>query len=224
MTFYPQLFIFDLDGVLTDTAHYHYLAWKCLAGELGLYFDEIINERLKGVSRMDSFDIILEVNHATHCFSSEEKNRLVSKKNSLYIQFIEQITDDDILEGILPLLYAAKEKGIKLAVASASKNAFTVLNKLGIFPLFDYVSDANSIEHPKPHPEIFLDCSHKLNISPQSCIAFEDAEAGIMAIHAAHMFSVGINVNSKLIVPHLSLKSTSELNMVTIINAYNFKK
>lgn len=216
----PLLFIFDLDGVLTDTAHYHYLAWKQLSNELGYHFDETINERLKGVSRIRSFEIILEVNNATDRFSEAEKEALANKKNDIYVELITKITKDDILEGVEEFLNSSKAHNIKIAVASASKNAFTVLDRLGILSLFDYVADAALIKNAKPDPEVFLNCSTKLGIPPELCIGFEDAEAGIMAIHSANMFSVGINVQSDIVSPNLPLKCTKELSLDKIIEAY----
>ena len=122
--------IFDLDGVLTDSAKYHYLAWKTLSEELGLTFNKEINERLKGVSRMDSFQIILEVNHAEDRFSVQEKEKLIEKKNRIYVDYIKTMTPDDILPGILPFIGHANKAGLKLAVASVSKNAGALLSAL----------------------------------------------------------------------------------------------
>ena len=204
--------IFDLDGVLTDTAKYHYLAWKKLADELGYYFDEDINELLKGVSRINSFEIILEKNNATTKYTSEEKETLANKKNDYYKEMIEQLTPDDILEGILPFINAARSKGIKCAVASISKNAPRVLELLKISDLFDYIADAALVKKPKPHPEIFLTCAKALGFSPNECIGIEDAQAGIESIHDAGMLSVGINVTVTSVEPDIVLKSTTELN------------
>ena len=151
--------IFDLDGVLTDTAKYHYLAWKKLADELGFYFDEDINELLKGVSRINSFEIILQKNNATDKFTPEEKETLANKKNDYYKEMIEQLTPDDILEGIIPFINEARQKGVKCAVASISKNAPRVLQLLKIEDMFDYIADAALVKKPKPDPEIFLTCA-----------------------------------------------------------------
>lgn len=213
-------FIFDLDGVLTDTAKYHYLAWKKLAEELNMKFTEKDNERLKGVSRIDSFEIILEINGRTKDFSQEEKERLANLKNDYYKEMIEQLTPDDILCGILPFINKAKENGIKCAVASISKNAPRVLELLGISDLFDYIADAALVKKPKPDPEIFLTCAKALGFEPYECIGFEDAQAGIEAIHSADMLSVGINVAVTSIKPDIALNSTSELDFKSIVAFY----
>ena len=204
--------VFDLDGVLTDTAKYHYLAWKKLADELGYYFDEHINELLKGVSRINSFEIILEKNNATDKFTAEEKEDLANKKNEYYKEMIEQLTPDDILPGIVTFITDARNNGVKCAVASISKNASRVLELLEISDLFDYIADAALVKKPKPDPEIFLTCANALGFDPSECIGVEDAQAGIESIHSAGMLSIGINVTVTSIMPDVVLKSTSELN------------
>ncbi len=213
--------IFDLDGVLTDTAKYHYLAWKKLADELGYYFDENINELLKGVSRINSFEIILEKNNATDKYTPEEKESLANKKNDYYKEMIEQLTPNDVLEGILPFITEARNNGIKCAVASISKNAPRVLELLKISELFDYIADAALVKQPKPHPEIFLTCAKALGFEPNECIGIEDAQAGIESIHSAGMFSVGINVTITSVKPDVILKSTKELNYNKIVKNFN---
>lgn len=189
---HKKALIFDLDGVITDTARCHYYAWNMLADQWGLRFDEEMNEKLKGVSRTDSLSIILKENHMEDRFSEEEKGILIKKKNDRYVKLVSQITKQDILPGILDCLEKSREKGLKLAIASASKNAFLVLEKLGIRNLFDYVADAEHIKYPKPHPEVFLNCANYLGIEPVQCIGFEDSAAGLEAIAAAGMVSVGI--------------------------------
>lgn len=208
--------IFDLDGVLTDTAKYHYLAWKKLADELGYFFDEEMNELLKGVSRINSFEIILEKNNATNNHTGEEKEILANKKNDYYKEMIEQLTPDDILDGILPFIKEARNNGIKCAVASISKNAPRVLELLKISDLFDYIADASLVKKPKPDPEIFLTCANALGFEPNECIGIEDAQAGIESIHGAGMLSIGINVTVTSIEPDIVLKSTKELNFKEI--------
>lgn len=212
--------IFDLDGVLTDTAKYHYLAWKKLADELGMKFTEKDNELLKGVSRIKSFEIILDINGKLNDFSEQEKERLANLKNDYYKEMIEQLTKDDILDGIVPFITSAKENGIKCAVASISKNAHRVLELLGIMDLFDYIADAALVTKPKPDPEIFLTCANALGFAPKECIGIEDAQAGIEAIHSAGMISVGINVAVTSINPDICLKSTSELDFKSILNVF----
>ncbi|MCG0276478.1 MAG: beta-phosphoglucomutase [Thermosediminibacteraceae bacterium] len=182
--------IFDLDGVIADTARFHYLAWKKLADELGIYFDEKINERLKGIGRMESLEIILE--KSPRIFSKEEKEFLAEKKNGYYKEMIEKITHQDLLPGAGELLCTLKDWGIKIALASASKNAPLVLKNLGIAGLFDYVVDAARIKKGKPDPEIFLVAAENLGINASECVGIEDSAAGIEAIKRAGMFAVGI--------------------------------
>lgn len=204
--------LFDLDGVLTETSSFHYKAWKALADSLGMKFDEKDNERLKGVSRMDSLNIILEINGALDKFTAQEKEELCRKKNDNYVSFISTLTPGDVLPGILPFIEKAKNAGLSLAVASVSKNAPAVLKALGIADRFDYVADARLISKSKPDPEIFTVCADALSVDYGSCIGIEDAQAGIEAIHAAGMYSIGINVNVTSISPDLALGSTAELD------------
>lgn len=208
--------IFDLDGVLTDTAKYHFLAWKKLADELNMSFTEKDNELLKGVSRIESFGIILKINGRSNEFSDEEKERMANLKNDYYKEMIEQLTPGDILCGVLPFISAAKQNGLKCAVASISKNAPRVLELLGISDLFDYIADAAAVTKPKPDPEIFLTCAKALGFKPNECIGFEDAQAGIEAIHSAGMLSVGINVSVTSLEPDITLTSTNELDLTKI--------
>ena len=208
--------IFDLDGVLTDTAKYHFLAWKKLADELNMSFTEKDNELLKGVSRIESFGIILKINGRSNEFSDKEKERLANLKNDYYREMIEQLTPEDILCGVLPFISAAKQNGLKCAVASISKNAPRVLELLGISDLFDYIADAAAVTKPKPDPEIFLTCAKALGFKPNECIGFEDAQAGIEAIHSAGMLSVGINVSVTSLEPDITLTSTNELDLTKI--------
>ena len=218
---YPKAFLFDLDGVLTDTAQFHYLAWKELADHLELQFNKRDNERLKGVSREDSFEIILEINKVQDEFTVEQRKLCCEKKNVLYNRYLKNITQKDLLPGVKPFLEDAIQAGIKLAVASASHNAHTVLERLDITDYFDYIADADYITHPKPDPEVFLDCSQHLGVSPELCIGFEDAQAGIEAIKKAGMFAVGIHVKPGKYLPDLQLDSTSKLHFSAIIDAFN---
>lgn len=215
-----KAFIFDLDGVLTDTAKYHYLAWKQLANKLGYYFDEEINERLKGVSRIRSFQIILEVNNALDKYTEEEQERFANEKNDIYVKLIKDVTSKDILPGIENLLEKCKQNNIKCAVASASKNAFSVLENLGIKDKFDYIADARLIKNAKPNPEVFINCIKALKLNSNQCVGFEDAEAGIEAIQAAKMMSVGINVICNDFKPTIEFKSTSEIDFDKILDIH----
>lgn len=203
--------ILDLDGVITDTARFHYLAWKSLADSLGFRFDERDNERLKGVSRMRSFEIILEINGALDRYTEEEKEAFCTKKNELYKEYISTMTPADVLPGIPELLARAKSEGVPVAVASVSKNAPAVLAALGLTDAFDYVADAAKVTKSKPDPEIFTVCADALGVPCADCVGIEDAQAGIEAIRAAGMKSVGINVAVTSVAPDVSLASTAEL-------------
>ena len=209
--------IFDLDGVIVDSARFHFLAWKNLADELGFFFDEKVNERLKGVSRMRSLEIILEVNNAEDRFTEEEKTALATRKNDLYVSLVKTLKPGDMLPGIEKFIDAAKAAGLMTAVASVSKNAPLVLECLGARDKFDYVADAARVTRSKPAPDIFLDCSSSLGVDPADCIGIEDAQAGIEAIKAAGMYAIGINVDVTSLEPDLHLKSTSELDFEKMV-------
>ncbi|OON62848.1 beta-phosphoglucomutase [Massilia sp. KIM] len=182
--------IFDLDGVITDTAHYHYLAWKRLADSIGAPFDEAFNEELKGVDRMGSLALILA--RAPRSYSDEEKLDLADAKNAHYRELIATMTPDDLLPGALEALEAVRAAGLKTGLASVSKNAFTVLDRLGIRDRFDTVVDAATIANSKPHPEIFLTAASQLGLAPQDCLGVEDAVAGVASIKDAGMRAVGV--------------------------------
>ena len=183
-------FIFDLDGVIVDTAKYHYLAWKRLADELGLRFREKDNELLKGVSRTRSFEIILELNGKM--MREEDIERYCAQKNGYYVEYIDQITPDEILPGAADFLEAARREGYRTALGSASKNAKTILDKLGIRPCFDAVIDGTRVAFAKPNPEVFLKGAEALGLLPDECLVFEDAVAGIVAAHNGGMKAVGV--------------------------------
>jgi beta-phosphoglucomutase len=188
--------IFDLDGVITDTARFHYIAWKKLADELGIYFDEKINESLKGVDRKTSLEIVLK--NSSKFYSDEEKQRFSQRKNDYYKKLIDGMSPDDLLPGAKAALENLKTLGIKTALASASKNAFAVIDKLELGTLFDYIVDVNEVTRNKPDPEIFINAANHLNVNCAKCIGVEDAKAGIKAIKAADMFAVGIGDKSVL--------------------------
>ncbi|MFL6673670.1 MAG: beta-phosphoglucomutase [Massilia sp.] len=182
--------IFDLDGVITDTAHYHYLAWKQLAESEGVRFDRAFNENLKGVDRMGSLDLILAGSAKT--YSAEQKLALADSKNRHYQQLIATMTAADLLPGAVEALAAVRAAGLKIGLASVSKNAFTVLERLGIRERFDYVVDAARIANSKPHPEIFLNAAQQLDVAPADCLGVEDAVAGVASIKSAGMVALGI--------------------------------
>ena len=189
--FSPSACLFDLDGVLVDTAKYHYWAWRRLAEELGFYFSEADNERLKGVSRMASLTILLEVGNIT-TVSDRDKLAMADKKNAWYVDFISKMTPKEVLPGVLDFLQQLKTAGIKIALGSASKNAGMILQRVNITSFFDAVIDGNKLSNAKPDPEVFLSGARELGVYPSECIVFEDAAAGIEAAIRAGMKSVGV--------------------------------
>lgn len=182
--------IFDLDGVIVDTAKYHYLAWKRLAGELGFKFTESDNERLKGVSRMRSLEILLEVGGLI--VDENKRAELAQKKNEWYVEYISKMDESEILPGAKAYLEKMRKDGIRTALGSASKNAIMILDKLSITNLFDQIVDGNKISKAKPDPEVFLKAAELLGEKPENCVVFEDAEAGVQAAKSAGMMCVGI--------------------------------
>jgi beta-phosphoglucomutase len=215
-----QAFIFDLDGVITDTAEYHYLAWKALGEELGIPFTREFNEELKGVSRMDSLEKILVLGNRQNDFSMEDKEALATKKNEHYVRLIANISPDDILPGIKDLIAEIKKNGYRLGLASVSKNAFTVMDSLGLRQEFDVIVDAATIKKGKPDPEIFLTAAKLLNVDPSACIGIEDAAAGVESIKDAGMFAVGVGSVDSLAKADIIYSSTEQLSLSSIMTAY----
>ena len=185
-----QACIFDLDGVIVDTAVYHYQAWKRLANELGFDFTEEDNEKLKGVSRMASLDLILQWGGLVK--TQAEKEELAARKNEWYVDMITKMTPAEVLPGAREFVESCKASGIKTALGSASKNSETILAKVGISHLFDVVIDGNKVSKPKPDPEVFLKGAEELHIAPRNCVVFEDAIAGVEAAKNGGMLAVGI--------------------------------
>lgn len=218
-----KAFIFDLDGVITDTAEFHFRAWKALAEDIGITFDREFNEKLKGVGRMDSLERILELGSKQGDFSLDEKEKLATKKNDHYKELISAITPDYILPGIEKLLQDIKKNGYLLGLASASKNAPAVLKSLGLFDQFDCIADAAAVEKSKPAPDIFLLAASILQVEPSRCIGIEDAESGIEAIHQAGMFAVGVGDEESLKEADYYVSSTSELSIEKILAAWKHK-
>ena len=182
--------IFDLDGVLVSTDKLHYKAWKAIADQENIYFDEEINNRLRGVSRMASLEIVLE--RSDREYSQEEKEKLAEAKNEIYKESLKELSPSDLFDHAVETIDALKEKGIKVAIGSSSKNTRTILRQLGIEDVFDAISDGNNITHSKPHPEVFLKAAEFLGLKPENCTVVEDAYAGIDAAKAAGMTAVGI--------------------------------
>jgi len=185
-----KAFIFDLDGVIVDTAKYHYLAWKKIANELGIDFTHEHNELLKGVSRVRSLDIILELGNIQA--SQEDKNKWLIQKNEDYLSYLIDMDESEILPGVMPVLQFLKDKEQGIALGSASKNAKPILEKTGIMNYFDVVVDGNDVSNAKPDPEVFLQAARLLNASNENSIVFEDSVAGIQAANIANMTSIGI--------------------------------
>jgi beta-phosphoglucomutase len=191
-----EAFLFDLDGVLVDTAVFHFKAWKRLANELGFDIDHAFNETLKGISRVDSLEAILRKGNIT--LSPSEKERLASEKNNWYLEYVHKMTENDLLPGIKAFITAAKTANIKIGLGSASKNAPLILEKTGIISLFDTIVDGNHVKKSKPDPEVFLLGAQNLKVRPQHCVVFEDAYAGLEAAKAANMKSIGIGKEKDL--------------------------
>ncbi len=185
-----KAFIFDLDGVIVDTAKYHFLAWQKIASDLGIEFTPEHNEELKGVSRIRSLDIILKLGNIQA--SEENKNKWLTQKNEDYLSYIEHMDESEILPGVLNILEFIKEKKQLIALGSASKNARPILEKVKILHLFDAIVDGNDVTNAKPDPEVFIRGAKLLNVSNENSMVFEDAVAGIQAANIANMTSIGI--------------------------------
>lgn len=182
--------IFDLDGVIVTTDDYHYEAWKKIADQENIYFDREINERLRGVSRMESLDIILE--KSSKIYNEEEKIELATRKNDYYKNLLENLTKEDILPGILETLNFLENKKIKTAIGSSSKNTIFILNKIGLIDKFDAIVDGTMIKNSKPAPEVFLQAAEKVGIKAEKCLVVEDADAGVEAGKRAGMRVLGV--------------------------------
>ena len=183
-------FLFDLDGVLVDTAQYHFLAWQRMAAELGIHFGEAENEQLKGVSRAESLNRILAWGGKS--LSDAEKQHWMTLKNDWYLELVRGMPADDYLPGAHEFLRASRAAGIKVALGSASKNAPLILERLGWLPLFDAMVDGNVVTASKPDPEVFLEGARRLGLKPEECVVFEDSEAGVEAARRGGMKVVGI--------------------------------
>lgn len=182
--------IFDLDGVLVSTDELHYRAWSQIAQAEGIPFDRAVNDRLRGVSRMQSLGIILE--QAGRGYTQAEKQELAERKNEIYRALLQTLTPDALLPGARETLGALRARGIKTAIGSSSKNAPLILRRLQIETAFDAISDGNGLRHSKPHPEVFLRAAEQLAESPKECLVVEDAQAGILAAKAAGMRAAAI--------------------------------
>lgn len=203
--------LFDLDGVIVTTDDCHYKAWKMMADDEGIYFDRQINERLRGVSRMESLQIILE--KANKEYTDDEKNTLAEKKNNIYVDLIQKLTPQDILPGVIKNLNTLKENGIKIAIASSSKNTKTILKQIGLIDCFDAISDGNNIKNSKPDPEVFLKAADMVGVEYENCLVVEDADAGVLAGKAAGMKTVAV---ANAVGGDYHISSLDEIDLITL--------
>lgn len=182
--------IFDLDGVIVSTDEYHYLGWKKLADDEGIYFDKKINERQRGVSRMESLEVLLE--KATKTYTDEQKKEMAERKNNYYKELLKNLSPSDILPGVMDFTSRLKEMGIKIAIGSSSRNTPAILKNIGLDTYFDGVADGNQITNSKPDPEVFLLAAKLIGVEPKDCLVVEDADAGIEAAIRGGMKALGV--------------------------------
>jgi len=212
-------FIFDLDGVIVDTAKYHFLAWKKIANELGIEFTLQHNELLKGVSRVRSLDIILELGKVEA--SPEEKNKWLIQKNEDYLTYLVDMDESEILPGVMSVLKFLKENNQPIALGSASKNARPILEKTGTLHYFDAIVDGNDVVNAKPDPEVFLHAARLLNIANEDSIVFEDSVAGVQAANSAKMLSIGIGEEETLFEAQYIFKDFTQIDSAFLESLIN---
>lgn len=203
-------FIFDLDGVIVDTAKYHYLAWKKLANELGFEFTKEQNELFKGVSRKRCLEILLEIGNISA--TQQQFDTWMVDKNIDYLAYIEKMDASEILPNVPQVLEFLKQRDVPIALGSASKNAKPILEKVGLLSYFDSIVDGNSVTKAKPDPEVFLIAAKNLGVEPSNCVVFEDAVAGIQAANAAEMLSIGIGNSAILFEANHNFKDFTEMD------------
>ena len=208
-------FIFDLDGVLTDTAEYHYRAWKRLSEEEGIPFTREENEFLRGIPRRESLMLILK----KRVYSEEKIQEMMERKNNYYIKFIREITPADLLPGARELLEEIRQAGLKSALGSASKNAPEVIQRLGIADLLDAVADGSSVERQKPAPDLFFHAAKQLSLSPQECVVVEDAAAGIEAARAGGFHTVGLGPQERVGAAEIGFPSLANVHLQMILDS-----
>jgi len=206
--------IFDLDGVIADTARFHYQAWKKLASGIEIDLTYEFNENLKGVDRMESLDLILALTEKD--YSNEEKIELANKKNRYYLEFVNRMTPSDLLPGVVKCFEVIKDNNIKIVLASASKNSLDVIKRLEIKNYFDYVVSSKDILNSKPNPEIFIKAAKGIKVATKNCVGVEDSIAGILAINACNMFSVGIGNKKNLYPADICIKDLTEFDIEEI--------
>ncbi|MCC0715082.1 beta-phosphoglucomutase [Clostridioides sp. ES-S-0077-01] len=215
--------LFDLDGVITDTAKYHFEAWRDIAKSLDIEIDETFNEKLKGISREESLDRILICANKVDSYTKEEKLRMCEEKNKTYIKLIGSLTSKDILPGISKLIKELRENNIKLGIASASKNAPKILESLGIKDEFDCIVNPSLLERGKPYPDIFIEGSKMLNLEQYDCIGIEDSYSGIKAINDANMTSIGVGKKEVLGKCDYIVEDTGLLSYNTLLQVWSKK-
>lgn len=208
--------VFDLDGVITDTARFHAQAWHALATELGVKWDDGLASGLKGLSRMDSLELILKHGGIEAKYNDEEKQRYATEKNTNYKHLIQQLTPDDIYPGMKEFLDELKDGGYKMSLASASKNAPTILEHLELTDYFKKIVDPASLHRGKPDPEIFIKAAELIDLKPEECLGLEDAVAGIAGINAAHETSVGIGDPDVLTEADMVFSNTKNVTLENI--------
>ncbi len=214
-----KVFLFDLDGVIVDTAKYHYLAWRNLANSLGFDFTEEQNEHLKGVSRVKSLEVLLELGNVN--LSEDKKKALLVEKNNEYLEYVNKMTSDEILPGVIRVLDFLDKKGVKYALGSASKNASLILEKVDLLDRFSALVDGNDVSKAKPDPEVFLIGASKLKTDPENCIVVEDAIAGVQAANKAKMLSIGIGSREVLHEANYVFKDMNEIKSEFLIKILN---
>ncbi len=215
-----ELFIFDMDGVITESSEQHYLAWKNLAEEIGVAIDRSFNERLKGISRLASLDRILEHGGLEGKFTRDEKKQLANRKNQVYVEMISQFREENLFEGVVELFKRLKCRGIKIAIGSASKNAPMLVKLLGIEPYIDYIVNPEEVGNGKPAPDIFLKAAEIMGVDPCRCVGIEDAEAGVKAIKAAGMFAVGIGNSQVMKEADIIFAETKDINIDEVLSRF----
>jgi len=213
MTDKIKAFILDLDGVITDTAEFHFKAWKKMADEEGIPFEREDNEKLRGVSRRKSMELILDGRE----MAEDKIQKLMDRKNRYYNDFLENLTEDDLLPGARDLIDEIIRRGYKIAVASSSRNAKTVIKNLGIMDIFDTISDGHSVENSKPAPDLFLHAAENLSLAPENCVVIEDAESGVEGALAAGMVAVGVGPEERVGKADYRYDQVKDINLDEII-------
>ena len=211
-----EAIIFDLDGILTDTAEYHYKSWKIPLKKEGIKFTKKDNEKLRGLSRRDSIKTIVKEKKLN--FSNKKEKEIMNKKNMFYQDFIKELDKNDMITGIFKILQTLKKRDYKLAVASASRNAKAVIDSLGLNDFFEVIADGNSVENSKPAPDLFYYTAKKINIKPQNCLVIEDSKAGIIGAQKAGMKVIGIGPYERIGLADFCYKKVTDIDLDEVLN------